>query len=142
MWGVHSAIAVSYTHLKDGSLHTEGADAYTKFIIKLVKNTDVTPKTDTPKAEKKVKENVKQVTDDANYGKGYNDVADYNIGDTVPFAFYSVVPDMANYKSYNYVFEDKMDAGLTFDEKSVVVKIGNKPIASSKYTITKNPDDK
>lgn len=127
---------------KDGSLNTEGADAYTKFIIKLVKNTDVTPKTDTPKAEKKVKENVKQVTDDANYGKGYNDVADYNIGDTVPFAFYSVVPDMANYKSYNYVFEDKMDAGLTFDEKSVVVKIGNKPIASSKYTITKNPDDK
>lgn len=127
---------------KDGSLNEEGADAYTKFIIKLVKNTDVTPKTDTPKAEKKVKENVKQVNDDTKYGAGYNDVADYNIGDVVPFAFYSAVPNMSNYKSYNYVFEDKMDAGLTFDKASVKVKIGNKDIDPSKYTITENPNDK
>lgn len=126
---------------RDNSLDTEGADAYTKFIIKLVKDTMITPKTDTPKAEKKVKENVKVTTDDG-YGKGYNDVADYNIGDIVPFAFYSAVPDMSNYKSYNYVFEDKMDAGLTFNNESVVVSIGNKTIAPSKYTVSVSPEDK
>lgn len=113
----------------DNSLSGEGKDSYTKFILKLVKDETVTPKTDTPSAEKKVKENVKtgDWQNDGKYGQQYNDVADYNIGDDVPFAFYSKVPDMSNYTSYNYIFEDKMDAGLTF-KNDVTFKIGNKTL--------------
>lgn len=113
----------------DNSLSGEGKDSYTKFILKLVKDETVTPKTDTPSAEKKVKENVKtgDWQNDSKYGQQYNDVADYNIGDDVPFAFYSKVPDMSNYTSYNYVFEDRMDAGLTFNN-DVTFKIGNKTL--------------
>lgn len=114
---------------KNNSLDGEGKDSYTKFILKLVKDETVTPKTDTPSAEKKVKENVKtgDWQNDSKYGQQYNDVADYNIGDDVPFAFYSKVPDMSNYTSYNYVFEDRMDAGLTFNN-DVTFKIGNKTL--------------
>ena len=34
---------------------------------------------------------------------------------------------MSNYTSYNYVFEDRMDAGLTFNN-DVTFKIGNKTL--------------
>lgn len=114
---------------RDNSLQGEGKDSYTKFILKLVKDETVTPKTDTPSAEKKVKENVKtgDWQNDSKYGQQYNDVADYNIGDDVPFAFYSKVPDMSNYTSYNYIFEDRMDAGLSFNN-DVTFKIGDKTL--------------
>ena len=123
----------------DNSLRGEGKDSYTKFILKLVKDETVTPKTDTPSAEKKVKENVKtgRWQDDSKYGQQYNDVADYNIGDDVPFAFYSKVPDMSNYTSYNYIFEDRMVDSLSFND-DVTFKIGDKELVKgTDYSVVK-----
>lgn len=128
----------------DNSLAGEGKDSYTKFILKLVKDETVTPKTDTPSAEKKVKENVKtgKWQSDSEYGQQYNDVADYNIGDNVPFAFYSKVPDMSNYTSYNYIFEDRMDEGLSFNN-DVTFTIGKKTLVKgTDYSVvTENLQD-
>ena len=96
---------------------------------------EINVKTDKPSIEKKVKENVKETLGDEKYGEGYNDVADYNIGDAVPFAFYSKAPDMTNYDSYKYTIHDKMSPGLTFNKDSVVVTIGEKELDKSKYEI-------
>ena len=49
------------------------------------------------------------------YGLGYNDVADWDIGDNVPFKLIASVPDadeIAAYDTYTYTFHDTLDASL------------------------------
>ncbi len=86
-------------------------------------------KASVPQVEKKVKENTYD-TDYAsktiyaeingskiplNYGKGYNDVADYCIGDSVPFELIGTIPEnFDEFKSYYYAFNDTLSKGLTF----------------------------
>ncbi len=56
------------------------------------------------------------------YGEGYNDVADYNIGDAVPFKLIGTVPATYNYEKYpTYVFHDESGTGLTVNAGSVSV---------------------
>lgn len=76
---------------------------------------EITRKTDKPGVEKKVWENDYPTTSpNSYYGDNFNDVADYSIGDTVTFRFYSVIPEMDYFDVYNYKFHDKMSDGLTF----------------------------
>lgn len=71
--------------------------------------------------------NEKTVKEGNNYGKN-NDAA---IGDTVDFQ--STITAQAG--AQNYVFHDKMDAGLTFGG-SVTVTLNNSIVNSSNYTFT------
>ncbi|MDI9461522.1 MAG: isopeptide-forming domain-containing fimbrial protein [Saccharofermentanales bacterium] len=86
--------------------------AYNAALLEVVGNIDITVKTDAPSVEKKVFENVKFTRDDG-YGAGYNDVADYNMGDAVPFHLIGRVPDMSRYDTYKYIFHDTLSNGLT-----------------------------
>ena len=92
---------------------------------------DISVKADMPKIEKKVRENT-YTTDSASstivsgtgrdavplhYGAGYNDAADYCIGDAVPFELIGSIPDyLSTYDTYYYAFVDRLSAGLTFTE--------------------------
>ena len=88
-------------------------------------------KTSIPSVVKKVEENENGKVADSVYGKNYNDVADYNIGDTVPFEFVTNVPDMSNYtNAYQYIFHDTMSSGLTFDSSSVKVYLNDTEITT------------
>lgn len=104
------------------NITSEDDDAKNMTLLK-VTNADqtITPKikTDKPSVEKKVKENTKY-TEDGGYGQTYNDVADYNMGDSVNFHLIGAVPDMGNYDTYKYEFEDTLSAGLTAPAKSDV----------------------
>lgn len=107
---------------KDDSLTGENPDAYTKFMLELVENTTVSPKSDVPSVEKKVKEDDKYNQDDG-YGTGYNDVADWTIGEAVPFKLIGTIPAMDGYETYKYIFHDTISAGLTLDTESVKVYV-------------------
>lgn len=97
-------------------------------LLQATRNVTIAPKVDRPQSEKKVKEG------GANGTEG--DVADYSIGDHVPFVFHSKVPNMDQYDPYYYAFHDTMDAGLTFDgEDSVTVKIGEQTIDAGNYRV-------
>lgn len=119
----------------------ETDNSYTKFMLQVIGDTTVDAKTDVPSAVKKVQENSEKYNIDGGYGAGYNDVADYNIGDEVPFEFYSKVPDMSNFKTYKYIFHDSMSAGLDFNN-DVEVTIGGATLtqkigdAAGDYTVT------
>ena len=105
---------------KDGS-QTNTSEAYTAYILKVAGNVETNAKYDVPTLEKKVKENTKADNETA-YGQGYNDVADYHIGDTVPFSLFGTIPERrTDYPKYSYTFHDTYSAGLTFDENSVKV---------------------
>lgn len=119
---------------KDGSLDNKD-DSNTRYIVQVLGNkTDITPKSSKPEVIKKVKENTKDVTatgqtfagkDNYDVGTSYNDVADYCIGDAVPFKLYGTMPDtIDDYSKYKYVFHDTLSK--QFDapaEGNVSVKI-------------------
>lgn len=115
-----SGLNAGYYFVKDQDDSVTGNDAYTKFVLELVKNVEVTPKSDVPAVEKKVQEDDKY-TQDEGYGAGYNDVADWNIGDQVPFKLIGSIPDMDGYDKYKYIFHDTMSAGLTLNRNSIKV---------------------
>ena len=138
-----TGLSAGYYLLKDtiDSSTAEKPAAYTKFILKVVGNVDVTPKTDTPSVEKKVKENSSKYTTDGGYGAGYNDVADYNIGDAVPFKLIGTVPNMDRYDTYTYTFNDTASNGLTLPSKDdVKVYVADDKAGTTKTAITTSAD--
>lgn len=106
---------------KDNSLGDSNS-AYTMYMLQLVGNLTTTPKASAPTVEKKVQENTKY-NEDEGYGAGYNDVADWNIGDAVPFKLIGALPAMSGYDTYKYVFHDTLSAGLTLNASSVKVYV-------------------
>lgn len=106
---------------KDGSLQGE-ADTATDYIVQVLGNVTMDPKdSDIPTVLKKVyDEEFAQGDQTRTYGLGYNDVADWDIGDNVPFKLIASVPDAAEieaYDTYTYTFHDTLDAGLTLLQK-------------------------
>lgn len=116
-----SGLAAGYYLVKDKDDSVPGTDAYTDFILKVVQNTTVTPKSDVPTVEKKVQEDDKY-NQDGGYGNGYNDVADWNIGDAVPFKLIGTLPtNFADYDTYQYIFHDTLSAGLSLNQDTIHV---------------------
>lgn len=126
-----------------------GQDAYTKRILQVVGNTTIQVKSDVPTAEKKVKENEKTVTgstDDRipgyNVGYQYNDVADYNIGDAVPFKLIGTLPsNYDDYDTYKYIFHDTLSTGLTYNNDVKVYVDNGGSLVEIKDGFTSNLSD-
>ena len=95
-------------------------------------------KSDYPSIIKKIKE------DDWNDGRnghdqigneGWNDIGDYQIGQTIPYQNDISIPDMNGYHGYYFTIEDKMDKELTFHaDKSKIKLVINKKGGKS-YTV-------
>lgn len=120
---VLSGLAAGYYLVKDQSESLNGKnDAYTSYILEVVENSTVTPKSSVPEVQKKVKDiNDSTETEKTNW----QDSADHDIGDTVPFQLKATLAsNLENYLKYKVVFHDTMSAGLTFDG-IVSVKIIN-----------------
>lgn len=86
-----------------------------------------------PTISKKVQE------DDNNIG--WNDIGDYNIGQTIPFKYETKVPNMDGYDTYKFVFHDKADSAITLDKNSIKVTIGGKTVDASKYSTNATDGD-
>lgn len=99
-------------------------------------NATIQIKSDYPNLVKKIDE------DDNNIG--WNDVADYEIGQTVPYKYETAVPNINGYHTYYFAFHDVMDKALTFDKDSVSVTIKNDKktykLSSDEYSVLENED--
>ena len=115
-----SGLKAGYYLIKDSYTASNKGEAFTAYVLKVVGDVEATLKVDYPTVEKKVKENSNKFDTDGGYGAGYNDVADYNIGDQVPFKLIGTVPDMSRYTTYKYVFHDTASEGLTLPAKEGV----------------------
>lgn len=95
---------------KDNSLNDK-YESYTSFILEVVENSTVTPKSDIPSVEKKVDDvNDSNNTED---GESWQDSADYDIGDAVPFKLTGTLPsNYSEYVKYTMTFHDTLPAGL------------------------------
>ena len=106
---------------KDGSL--SGSEPYTTYLVSVVGHVIINPKSnDVPEFKKKLKD----TNDSTGDVSDWQDSADYDIGDDIPFRLQGTVPeDYDSYKTYYYAFHDVEEKGLTFDPSSVEVHLGD-----------------
>ncbi|MDY2679833.1 MAG: isopeptide-forming domain-containing fimbrial protein [Lentihominibacter sp.] len=128
---VISGLAAGYYLVKDkdGSVTGEG-DAYTEYIVKVVGNVTTEPKSDVSRVEKKVKD----TNDSTGETSGWQDSADYDIGDSVPFQLKATLADnVSSYTTYKVVFHDTLSKGLTYKDDAKVYIDGT---VTNGFTVT------
>ena len=124
--------APGYYLIKDKDGSVSGTDANTLYITKVVGDVTISPKSDVPSFQKKVKD----VNDSTGDTSDWQDSADYDIGDDVPFQLKATLPsNYADYKTYYLAFHDVEEKGLSFNSNSVKVAVDNTPVDSGKYTV-------
>jgi len=114
--GAITGLPAGYYFVKD-TTDVEGEGAETRFILEVVGNVAVTEKASVPTVEKKVQEK-----DDSTGTTAWQDAADYDIGDPVPYKITGTLPstfeEFDTYKTYT--FTDTLSDGLTPPASSAV----------------------
>ena len=115
------------------------SESYTEYILQVVGNVNVNNKAEVPTSQKKVKD-INDSTDATE--TNWQDSADYDIGDEVPFQLKGTIADNYDaYTSYYYAFHDIESEGLTFKKiTSVYVMNGSDKteLNSNDYTLKVN----
>lgn len=124
---------------KDGSL--SGSEPYTTYLVSVVGNVTINPKSS---AVPEFKKKLKDTNDSTGDVSDWQDSADYDIGDDIPFRLQGTVPaDYDSYSKYYYAFHDKEEKGLTFDPSTVKVYLGDengKIIPDTDYKVLAKKD--
>ena len=137
--GTVNLTAAGYYLIVDTTATTETYDAKNLSLLKVNGEGEVTPtiKTDKPTLEKKVKD----INDFTGSESGWQDSADYDIGDEIPYKLTATMGDLSNYDHYYLKFHDTM-THLTLVEGSVKVKVGEEPLEKNEYTVKWYADKK
>ena len=120
--GTITGLAAGYYFVKD-TADVDGQGAETRFILEVVKNVTVTEKASVPTIEKKVKEK----NDSTGNQTDWQDAADYDIGDSIPYQITGTLPSkFGEFDTYKtYTITDTLSDGLTPPAASAVsVKSG------------------
>lgn len=129
-------VAAGYYLFKDTTTGISG----NTYIAEVVGNVLIKAKNShVPGFEKKLKD--KNDTTDNDFG-GWQDVADHDIGDEIPFKLEGTVPADydAEYTSYYFAFHDEEEAGLTFNKDSVKVYVDDDEIETGFEVKTSTTD--
>ena len=126
-----------YYLIKDANDSLDGKyDAYTAYIIEVLEDSTVNPKSSIPEVDKQVWDE----EDDAEEGNedGWGETADHAMNETFQFKLIATLPadvNFAEYEKYQVVFKDQMSQGITF-ENVVSVKINGAEV--QQYTLSDN----
>lgn len=111
-----------------GSAALADNDAYSAYILQVVGDVTVNPKSKTPTVKKEVQDEAADEDADSTDVNGWGNTADHAIGESFNFRLTATIPADANFKayeSYKVVFNDTMSKGITFEKiNSVKVKYG------------------
>lgn len=127
-----------YYLIKDKNNTVPDGQAATTYIVTVAGNVTITPKSDVPSFEKKLKD----TNDTTGETSDWQDSADYDINDAVPFKLEgTVASNYASYKTYYFAFHDVEERGLTFNKDSVKVYVDNTAITSDYEVVTEGLTD-
>ena len=118
-------VAAGYYLFKDTTTGISG----NTYIAEVVGNVSIKAKNShVPGFEKKLKD----TNDTEGTTTDWQDVADHDIGDEIPFKLEGTVPADydAEYTSYYFAFHDEEEAGLTFNKDSVEVYVDDTKITT------------
>ena len=127
-------VAAGYYLFKDTTTGISG----NTYIAEVVGNVSIQAKNpNVPGFEKKLKD----TNDTEGTTTDWQDVADHDIGDKIPFKLEGTVPaDYTEYTSYYFAFHDKEETGLTFNPESVKVYVGDAEIKTG-FEVENSPTD-
>ena len=124
-----TGLAAGYYLIKNTNV--EAGEVFTDYILQVVENVTVQPKSGKPTLDKQIKHN-----ETGEWGV----VGDNQIGDTVEFRTITTVPYVSGYTKYKYVIYDEMSAGLTSNvknENDVTIKVNDTTeLDKNYYTVT------
>ena len=124
---VISNLKPGYYLIKDKDDSIQGQDSYTEFILHVTDDVNADVKADVPSVEKKVKD----TNDTIGETTGWQDSADYDIGDDVPFQLTATLANnIESYKTYSLKFNDTLSKGLDYNNDAVI-KLGDKVVTDS-----------
>lgn len=100
-----SNLPAGYYLVKDKDHSLEGAnDVYTKYIIRVLKSVEVTPKGDVPKVEKTINDTIDGT---------FTNIEDFDVNDTAYYKWEGTLPsNLKSYESYYYKFTDTLPTGM------------------------------
>ena len=136
---VISDLAAGYYLVKDkDGTQANTSDAYTKFIVQVVGDTEADVKSAVPTVEKKVKD----TNDSTGEPSDWQDSADADINDDVQYQITGTMPSNIDaYTTYKYIFTDTMSKGLTYTAKNAKIMIGDTDVTNSFKEAVENKDD-
>lgn len=127
-----------YYLIKDKNNTVPDGQAATTYIVTVAGNVTITPKSDVPSFEKKLKD----TNDTTGETSDWQDSADYDINDAVPFKLEgTVASNYASYKTYYFAFHDVEENSLTFNKDSVKVYVDDTEITSGYSVVTEGLAD-
>lgn len=127
-----------YYLIKDKNNTVPDGQAATTYIVTVAGNVTITPKSDVPSFEKKLKD----TNDTTGETSDWQDAADWDMGDDVPFKLEgTVASNYASYKTYYFAFHDVEERGLTFNKDSVKVYVDDTEITSGYSVVTEGLTD-
>lgn len=130
-----ATVAPGYYLFKDTTATAENE----VYITEVVGDVTIKAKnSNVPDFEKKLKD--KNDTTDNDFGD-WQDVADHDIGDAIPFKLEGTVPaDYTEYTSYYFAFHDEEESGLKFDSNSIKVYVDDAEIKTGFEVKTSTTD--
>lgn len=130
-----SGLAAGYYLVKDADNSQSGENSsYTRFILKVVGDATAELKSDVPSVVKKVQD----TNDTTGETTDWQDSADYDINDSVPFQLTATLPsNLGDYTEYYLELSDTLSSGLTYnkDAKVYLVNDDEKTDVTSSFTI-------
>ena len=125
--------SAGYYLIVDTTNVADAHDAKNLSLLKVSGATTVTPqvKTDIPTLEKKVKD----INDTTGVESIWQDSADYDIGDTIPYKLTATLGKLDNFDTYYVKFVDTM-TNLTYVDGSASVKIDTTTLTPGQYVLT------
>jgi len=141
-----AGLTAGYYFVQDEASLDTTQSAYTRYILQVLSNVTVAPKASVPKVEKKVKDKNDSATDAVNNAEAFQDSADYDIGDAVPFKLTATLgTGMSKFTKYSLTFNDTPSAGLTMpaDVSAFTITVkdanGNAFVKDTDYVVSYTP---
>lgn len=133
-----ASVPAGYYLVKDKNNTVPDGQAATTYIVTVAGNVTITPKSDVPSFEKKLKD----TNDTTGETSDWQDSADYDINDAVPFKLEgTVASNYADYDTYYFAFHDVEENSLTFNKDSVKVYVDDTEITSGYSVVTEGLTD-
>ncbi len=136
--GAFNTVASGYYLIAETTIGTQPDEA-SLVMVDTAGLTDVT--VNTKESVPTVTKKVKDTNDTTGAVSAWQDAADYDIGDEIPFQLTGTLPNddkgsFAKYATYAYTFTDTLSNGLTYKSDSAVVKIDDVTVDPASYTLT------
>ena len=129
-----------YYFIKDTTENLKQNDFYTRYIMKIIKDSELTVKGDVPSITKDVAETSKFYNDSSlNHSDNLENkkAVSAEIGEALEFTLTGTLPtNYVDYNTYKYIFHDTLSKGLTFKDGSVKLYILKKDNTLEEVTDT------